>query len=95
MQVGDQHRVERAGRRRRRDLAAQVGDARAQDRIGQDAGPAELDQDRRVPEPGDPVAAHGGGSVSRRAARSSVWSASVRAASAEKNATSSPIPTST
>ena len=89
-----QHRVERTGRLRRRDLAAQVRDADAQDRVGQQADPAELEQDRRMAEPGGPAAAHGSSSPPR-ASRSSDCSASVRAASAEKNATSSPIPTST
>jgi hypothetical protein len=34
-------------------VAAQVGDPAAQQRIGEDAQRPELDQDGRVPEPGD------------------------------------------
>ena len=59
VQVGDQDGVERAGRRRRRDLAAQMGHPGAQDRVGQHTGAGQLEQDRRMAEPRDPVPGHG------------------------------------
>jgi hypothetical protein len=40
-------------------VAAQVRDAAAQDRVGEDAQAVERDQDRRVAEPGDLAAQAG------------------------------------
>jgi hypothetical protein len=55
MEVGDQHGVDprRHLPRGRRRVAAQVNYPVAQDRVGQQADPAELDQDRGVPDVGN------------------------------------------
>jgi uncharacterized membrane protein HdeD (DUF308 family) len=52
MEVGDQHGVDPGPDLRpgRRPVAAQVSDPVAQDRVGQQADPVELDQDRGMPD---------------------------------------------
>src|SRR4051794_23909693 len=56
VQVRDQHGVEHPGIGGHRDMAAQMRDATAEDRVGQQAGPPQLQQHGRVAEPDE--AAH-------------------------------------
>lgn len=51
VQVRDQDRVQRRGQRGQRRVATQVRDARAQDRVGQDARAGEVAEDGGVAEP--------------------------------------------
>ena len=55
VRVRDQHRVDAAQRvRRHRPAAAQMGDAAAEDGVGQQPHPVHVDQHRRVADVGDP-----------------------------------------
>ncbi len=56
--VRDQHPVEPADRAGARHLAAQMGHARPQHRVGHEAGAAQLEQDGRVAEPGQAIRSH-------------------------------------
>jgi hypothetical protein len=57
VQVRDQHRVDVGGEAsvERRRLAAQVSDSPAQERIGEQADPVQLDQDAGMPQENDTV----------------------------------------
>ena len=53
VRVRDEHRIERPGIGRRRDVAAEVRDPVAQHGVGQQPRTAQLEQQRRVADPGD------------------------------------------
>jgi hypothetical protein len=52
VQVRDEDRVEARGERRRRGVAHEVADARAQHRVREEPDARDVDEDGGVPEPG-------------------------------------------
>ena len=60
MRVRDEHGVQVARRLERGRVPAQVGDAPAEHRVGEEPHAVELDEHGAVPEPGQPGVAHAG-----------------------------------